>query len=51
VQALAHHGFVVSEIGHAEEGSGVWDSEDRRLPWPERDEVARLLAGKSDTRG
>lgn len=51
VQALAHHGFVVSEIGHAEEGSGVWDSEDRRVPWPERDEVARLLAGKSDTRG
>jgi hydrogenase expression/formation protein HypE len=44
VRALARHGHVVSEIGHAEEGSGVWDAEDRRLPWPERDEVARLLS-------
>lgn len=44
VQALARHGHVVSEIGRAEEGSGVWDSEGRRLPWPERDEVARLLS-------
>lgn len=51
VQALARHGHVVTEIGRAEEGSGVWDSQGRRLPWPERDEVARLLAGKSDPRG
>lgn len=44
VQALARDGHVVSEIGRAEEGSGVWDSEGRLLPWPERDEVARLLS-------
>ena len=51
VQALARGGHVVSEIGRAEEGSGVWDSEGRRLPWPERDEAARVLAARRDPRG
>ncbi len=36
-------GYPVAAIGIAESGSGVHDSDHRSIPWPERDEVARVL--------
>lgn len=42
--ALASRGHAVAVIGTAEPGSGVCDTRGRRLPWPDRDEIARLLA-------
>ncbi len=41
---LADRGHEVAAIGLAERGSGVVDAAERPLPWPERDEVARVLA-------
>lgn len=46
VEALALQGHTVAVIGRAEVGSGVRDSDDRPILWPDRDEVARLLASK-----
>lgn len=46
VEALALEGHAVAVIGKAEAGSGVRDSDDRLIPWPDRDEVARLIATK-----
>ena len=44
LRALAGHGHAASDIGRALEGSGVYEADGRRLAWPERDEVARLLS-------
>lgn len=44
VDALAGSGHAVAAIGTVEAGSGVRDLDDRPIAWPERDEVARLLA-------
>jgi hydrogenase expression/formation protein HypE len=46
VAALAARGHEAAVIGRAEEGSGVSDVDGAPLPWPERDEVARLLADR-----
>lgn len=43
--ALADHGYPAAAIATAESGSGVHDTDDHSIPWPERDEVDRLLAG------
>jgi hydrogenase maturation factor len=43
LSALADHGHWAAAIGIAESGSGVDDTDGRPMPWPERDEVARLL--------
>jgi hydrogenase expression/formation protein HypE len=51
MRALARHGYAASDIGRAGEGSGVCDADGRPLAWPERDEVARLLAGEADAHG
>ena len=42
--ALVNHGHPAAAIGTAESGSGLHDTDDRSIPWPERDEVDRLLA-------
>lgn len=42
VEALAARGHAAAAIGVAETGSGVRDTDDRPIRWPERDEVARL---------
>jgi len=44
LSALAAH-WHAAAIGAAEPGSGLRDTGDRAIPWPERDEVARVLAG------
>jgi hydrogenase maturation factor len=40
---LREAGHLVAAIAHAEPGTGVRDEEGADIPWPERDEVARLL--------
>jgi hydrogenase maturation factor len=44
LQAFAAEDQPAAIIGQAEAGSGVDDDEGRAIPWPERDEVARLLS-------
>lgn len=44
VAGFARQGYPSATIGTAEAGAGVCDADDRALPWPARDEVARLLA-------
>jgi hydrogenase expression/formation protein HypE len=48
LQSLARHGHLASQVGTAELGSGVCDAGDRPLERPGRDEVARLLSGKTE---
>ena len=43
-EAIAARGYAVVTLGVAEPGQGVHDTEGGSIPWPERDEVARLLA-------
>lgn len=43
LQSLSEHGFRAAAIGRAEPGSGVVDGEGGTIPWPERDEVGRVL--------
>ena len=45
VEALAAHGYEVAPIGAAEVGMGVRDTDGEVIPWPDRDEVARILTG------
>lgn len=45
LEALAAAGYRVAILGEAVAGEGVTDREGRPLAWPERDEVARVLAG------
>jgi hydrogenase maturation factor len=42
VRALAAEGAAAAIIGRVETGSGLCDVDGQRIPWPERDEVARL---------
>jgi len=42
-EALATRGHMVAIIGTAQTGHGVYDTADRPIPWPSRDEVSRLL--------
>jgi hydrogenase expression/formation protein HypE len=46
LRALAAAGHEAAVIGRAEAGSGLCDSRGREIAWPERDEVARLLASR-----
>ena len=48
VAAFARRGHAAAVIGTVESGAGVHDAEGRPLPWPQRDEAARLLAGEGD---
>jgi hydrogenase expression/formation protein HypE len=43
IQRLREAGHAAAAIAFAEPGSGVQDEEGTQIPWPERDEVARLL--------
>lgn len=43
VGALAERGHPVAVVGKAEPGSGVVGSDGEPVPWPDRDEVARVL--------
>jgi hydrogenase expression/formation protein HypE len=45
LRAFARDGYDAAVIGHAEEGLGVEDTDGEPIGWPDRDEVARLLAG------
>jgi len=45
VRRLAAQGYEAVTIGLAEPGEGVRDTDGRPIPWPDRDEVARLLHG------
>jgi hydrogenase maturation factor len=42
---LDKHGHRAAVIGTVEAGEGVCDTEASPIPWPDRDEVARLLSG------
>jgi hydrogenase maturation factor len=42
--AFAERGYPAARIGSVESGVGVHDSDGRPVPWPERDEIARLIA-------
>jgi len=44
-EALAAKGYSVATIATAGAGSGVLDTEGRAIPWPQRDEVTRVLEG------
>jgi hydrogenase maturation factor len=44
VRRLTAAGYDAVTIGLAEPGEGVRDTDGRPIPWPDRDEVARLLA-------
>jgi hydrogenase expression/formation protein HypE len=43
LQALIEGGYSAAAIGRAEPGSGVQDVEGRSIPWPDRDDVDRIL--------
>jgi hydrogenase expression/formation protein HypE len=43
LSAFAERGHQAAAIGTVEPGNGLQDAEARAIPWPERDEVARLL--------
>jgi hydrogenase maturation factor len=47
VSALSAHGHPAAAIGTAEPGAGVVDTDGAAILWPERDEVARLLANRA----
>ena len=47
VAGFAARDHAAAAIGSVEDGRGVVDADDHPLPWPERDEVARLLAEDS----
>ena len=42
--AFARHGHRAAIIGTSEPGAGVIDTAGHAIPWPERDEVARILS-------
>ena len=44
VRALSERGHTAVVLGVAERGAGVHDTTGRTIPWPERDEVARILS-------
>ena len=44
LSAFADHGHRAAAIGTVESGAGVRDGDGRPIPWPDRDEVARLLS-------
>ncbi len=46
VRQLRRLGHVAAVIGETREGHGVTDLSGARIPWPDRDEVARLLEGE-----
>jgi hydrogenase maturation factor len=43
LSTFVENGHPASRIGVAEEGAGIYDTDGRPIPAPERDEVARLL--------
>jgi hypothetical protein len=45
IGALVERGHAAAAIAVAEPGTGVRDMTGRALPFPDRDEVARILAG------
>jgi hydrogenase maturation factor len=47
LRALGEAGYRAAVLGEVLEGTGVSDAEGRPIPWPERDEVARVL-GRSE---
>jgi hydrogenase maturation factor len=49
LEAFVARGYQVAIIGTADLGSGVSDAVGRPIPWPERDEVARLLSRESSS--
>jgi hydrogenase maturation factor len=46
VRELRRLGHVAAIIGEINEGQGVTDVSGAQIPWPDRDEVARLLEGE-----
>jgi hydrogenase maturation factor len=44
LSAFAEQGHPAAAIGTAEVGEGILDTAGEAIPWPERDEVARLLS-------
>jgi hypothetical protein len=44
--ALTGKGHETAIIGRVDEGNGVEDEDGEAFPWPERDEVARLLSSE-----
>ena len=46
--AFADQGHRAAVIGTTEPGAGVIDTDGHAIPWPERDEVARLLSATSE---
>jgi hydrogenase maturation factor len=47
LRAFVGLGHVAATIGTSEPGAGVHDAEGHPIPWPKRDEVARLLSSES----
>jgi hydrogenase maturation factor len=45
LRALGGAGHRAAVLGEALQGAGVTDTHGRPIPWPERDEVARVLEG------
>lgn len=46
LQAFVARNHQAATIGVAEPGVGLYDTQGNPIPWPERDEVARLLSGE-----
>ncbi len=46
VRELRRLGHIAAVIGETEEGQGVADRSGAPIPWPDQDEVARLLEGE-----
>ena len=48
---LVHAGHQAAVIGQVVDGGGVTDRHGTSIPWPDRDEVARLLSAEDGTEG
>jgi hydrogenase expression/formation protein HypE len=49
VGELTQRGHIAAVVGSVRKGAGVSDQAGEVIPWPERDEVARILEGRDTT--
>jgi hydrogenase maturation factor len=51
VTALTRSGYETAVVGRVTAGEGVEDEAGQAIPWPDRDEVARVLSTQEEKAG